>query len=187
MIVSIIVGFIGGFCSFNLGYKKGKKDLWDFLARDYIVLPKGSYYIAKGNKGGKKMLNKMLWDVCICLALVGPLLLNGNWLVENISRMAVCFMFLCEILSCLVILLVMMNIKNYGKKVFAKKELEECKPFFRFKVYEPLADLCIACSLAAVGHYILGSIYYISGSIIRGIKYKELEEYEDEENGSKSY
>ncbi|MBO7735937.1 MAG: hypothetical protein J6S67_25430 [Methanobrevibacter sp.] len=46
----------------DAGYKRGKGDLWEFLARNYIVLPKGSYYCCspknKQNRGTKKYENR---------------------------------------------------------------------------------------------------------------------------------
>ena len=36
-----------GWIIWDAGYKRGKGDLWEFLAKNYIVLPKGSYYCSK--------------------------------------------------------------------------------------------------------------------------------------------
>lgn len=42
----------------DAGYKRGKGDLWEFLARNYIVLPKGSYYCSKVENKQKKVIKK---------------------------------------------------------------------------------------------------------------------------------
>ena len=111
------------------------------------------------------MLNKILWDVLICLALCGPLI-RQNWFLVNLSNMAVVFVGICTVVAVLAVFAIT-GIRSKGKKAFNRKELERCKSFFRFKVYEPLSDICIAFSLAAVGHYIIGVIYFMVGSLIR--------------------
>lgn len=129
------------------------------------------------------MLNKIIFDVLICLALTGPLL-SKHWLLVNVSKMVGAFMFMITVIAILA-LFAMFGVRGKGQKAFKKKELENCKGF-RFNVYEPFSDLCIALSLCAIGRYELGSVYFLVGLIIRGIKTVELKEYEDEENGSEN-
>lgn len=42
----------------DAGYKRGKGDLWEFLAKNYIVLPKGSYYCSKVENKQTKIIKK---------------------------------------------------------------------------------------------------------------------------------
>lgn len=45
-----VVGCAVAWLIWDTGYKRGKGDLWEFLARNYIVLPKGSYSCGKEKK-----------------------------------------------------------------------------------------------------------------------------------------
>lgn len=47
IIVKGLMGFIVGWIIYDAGYKRGKGELWEFLAKNYIVLPKGSYSCSK--------------------------------------------------------------------------------------------------------------------------------------------
>ena len=127
------------------------------------------------------MLNKIVVDVLLCLAITGPLW-SKHWLLVNVSKMAGAFMFIVATIATLA-LFAMFGERGRGQNAFKKKELKGCKGF-RFNVYEPFSDLCIALSLCAIGKYVLGAVYFLVGLIIRSIKTLELKEYEDEENGS---
>ena len=131
------------------------------------------------------MLNKIVLDMSVCVALLSPLMID-NFIALNISRMVVVFMEIATLIAALAAFSMTMLRTRHKKKAFEEKELERCKNFWRFKVYEPISDFCIAMSLAAIGHYIIGAVYFMVGSYIRGFKYKELEEYEEEKNGSES-
>lgn len=48
-----VVCFFIGYIIYDVGYKKGKKDLWNYFSREYVVLKKGSY-CCNGNKIIKK-------------------------------------------------------------------------------------------------------------------------------------
>lgn len=57
-LVKWIVGGAVALLIWDAGYKRGKGDLWEFLAKNYIVLPKGSYYCSKVENKQKKHIQK---------------------------------------------------------------------------------------------------------------------------------
>lgn len=127
------------------------------------------------------MLNKIIVDVLMCVAITGPLW-SKHWLLVNVSKMVCVMMFIVTLIAVLA-LFAIFGTRSLKKKAFNKKELEKCKGF-RFNFYEPFSDLCIAFSLCAIGRYVLGAVYFLVTLLIRSIKTVELQEYEDEENGS---
>lgn len=129
------------------------------------------------------MLNKIIVDVLMCVAITGPLW-SKHWLLVNVSKMAYVMMFIVTLIAVLALFAIFAT-RSHKKKAFNKKELEKCKGF-RFNFYEPFSDLCIAFSLCVIGRYVLGAVYFLVTLIIRSIKTIELQEYEDEENGSES-
>lgn len=129
------------------------------------------------------MPNKFIVDVLMCVAITGPLW-SKHWLLVNVSRMACVMMFIVTLIATLALYAIFVT-RSQKKKAFNKKELENCKGF-RFNFYEPFSDLCIAFSLCAIGRYVLGAVYFLVGLLIRSFKTIELQEYEDEENGSES-
>ena len=129
------------------------------------------------------MLNRIIVDVLMCVTITGPLW-SKHWLLVNVSKMACVMMFIVTLIATLA-LFAIFGTRSLKKKAFNKKELEKCKGF-RFNFYEPFSDLCIAFSLCAIGRYVLGAVYFLVTLIIRSVKTIELQEYEDEENGSES-
>lgn len=55
----VVFGAVG-WIIWDAGYKRGKGDLWEFLARNYIVLPKGSYYCSKVENKQKNHTKKWI-------------------------------------------------------------------------------------------------------------------------------
>lgn len=127
------------------------------------------------------MLNKIIVDVLMCATITGPLW-SKHWLLVNVSKMTCVMMFIVTLIATLALFSIF-GTRSLKKKAFNKKELEKCKGF-RFNFYEPFSYLCIAFSLCAIGRYVLGAVYFLVMLIIRSIKAIELQEYEDEENGS---
>jgi hypothetical protein len=129
------------------------------------------------------MLNNIIVDVLMCATITGPLW-SKHWLLVNVSKMACVMMFIVTLIAVLSLFAIFAT-RSQKKKAFNKKELEKCKGF-RFNFYEPFSDLCIAFSLCAIGRYVLGAVYFLVVLLIRSFKTIELQEYEDEENGSES-
>lgn len=126
----------------------------------------------------ERIINKMMWDAGLCLALLFPDLFPQVSFGGGIRIAAVVLMTICTFIATLAVL-IMLGVKNpKNGRFFSDRDLESTDIWF--KIYEPFSDLLLVICLIIAGHPVIGGWFMFVGVMQRGIRYKELEDYRQE-------